>query len=74
MADRNLAAEVRGQARRLLAQRLGKPEEALQLAPQAPAAEPDAQPAEEAPLDPEEEARLVAAAEALLRAAAGLPR
>ena len=74
MADRNLAAEVRGQARRLLAQRLGKPEEALQLAPQAPPAEPDAQPEEEAALDPEEEARLVAEAEALLRAAAGLPR
>ncbi len=73
MADSHLAAEVRGQARRLLAQRLGKPEEALQLAPQAPSAEAP-QPAEEAPLDPEEEARLVAETEALLRAAAGLPR
>jgi hypothetical protein len=74
MADSHLAAEVRGQARRLLAQRLGKPVELFQLSPQAPSAQPEAPPEEEAPLDPEEEARLVAEAEALLRAAVGPPR
>jgi hypothetical protein len=74
MADSHLSADVRGQARRLLAQRLGKPEEAFKLAPPAPSQQRDPSPPEEPPLDPEEEARLVAEAEALLRAAAGLPR
>ena len=74
LADSNLSPEVRGQARRLLAQRLGKPEEAFALELQAPPA-PRGLPAEdEDPLDPEEEARLVAEAEALLRAAGGPPR
>ena len=71
MADTHLATEVRGQARRLLAQRLGKPEDALVLSPQAPSTEPAPPPEEDSPLDPEEEARLVAEAEALLRATTG---
>ena len=73
VADTHLAPEVRGQARRLLARRLGRPEESLALAPSVPAPPPGPPlPSEDEPLDPEEEARLVAEAEALL-AASGEP-
>ena len=73
IAETHLATEVRGQARRLLARRLGRPEESIALAPSVAARAPGpALPPEDEPLDPEEEARLVAEAEALL-AASGEP-
>jgi hypothetical protein len=72
IADAHLSPEVRGQARRLLARRLGKPEESIALAPQVLAAPEVPLPLEEdEPLEPDEEARLVAEAAALLAASAG---